>query len=166
MAEIDLREGYQPGVIAAVTGLHAAYYSQTYGFGAVFERKVATEMSEFMGRIDRPVNTVLSAYDGQMLLGSVSVDGEDLGDGVSHLRWFIVGAEAQGLGIGNRLLARVTRFVDQGGVGRTRLWTFKGLDAARHLYERHGFTLTDEAPGTQWGTEVVEQVFERVRGAS
>jgi hypothetical protein len=39
--------------------------------------------------------------------------------------------------------------------------TFKGLDAARHLYEKHGFSLVHEVPGTQWGTEVIEQEFVR-----
>jgi DNA-binding MarR family transcriptional regulator/RimJ/RimL family protein N-acetyltransferase len=163
---VEVREGYRSGVIASVAHLHASFYSQQYGFGAVFERKVASEMSEFMGRIDNPMNTTFSAYDGDELLGSVSLDGEDLGDSAIHLRWFIVSPRAQGLGIGNLLMGRATAFVDNNNTfDRTRLWTFKGLDAARHLYEKHGFTLAHETPGTQWGTEVIEQEFMRKRGA-
>ena len=30
-----------------------------------------------------------------------------------------------------------------------------------HLYEKHGFALTHEMPGTQCGTNVIEQEFER-----
>jgi hypothetical protein len=37
------------------------------------------------------------------------------------------------------------------------------LDAARHLYEAHGFELVEEHPGSHWGTEVYEQKFVRVR---
>ncbi|MBY5931434.1 helix-turn-helix domain-containing GNAT family N-acetyltransferase [Tateyamaria omphalii] len=159
--EIDLQQGYRSGVIASVAHLHATYYAKNYGFGAVFERKVATEMSEFMGRIDSPSNSTFTAYRGPDLLGSISLDGEDLDEGVCHLRWFIVSPEAQGLGIGNLLLEKATSFVDAAGFDRTRLWTFKGLDAARHLYEKHGFALVDETPGTQWGTEVIEQEFVR-----
>ena len=162
-ADVTLHTGYRPGMIAAVTGLHASYYATNYGFGSVFEQKVAREMSEFMGRIDRPSNATFSAYHGDALLGSVSLDGEDLEDGVAHLRWFIVGPQAQGLGIGHRLLEHFTSFADQTGFERTRLWTFKGLDAARHLYEKHGFSLIQETPGTQWGREVAEQIFERTR---
>ncbi|SLN39884.1 helix-turn-helix domain-containing GNAT family N-acetyltransferase [Ruegeria meonggei] len=161
---VELHQGYRSGVIASVAYLHASFYSQYYWFGSVFERKVATEMSEFMGRIDNPMNTTFSAYLGDELLGSVSLDGEDLGEGTGHLRWFIVSKEAQGMGIGNLLISKVTAFVDQYAFDRTRLWTFKGLDAARHLYEKHGFMLTDEATGTQWGTEVVEQEFVRQHG--
>ena len=160
---LELREGYFPGVIASVVGLHASYYSTNYGFGAVFERKVATELSEFMGRIGNPANTTFSAFLGETLLGSVSLDGEDLEEGVSHLRWFIVSPESQGMGIGNLLLEEATSFIDAAGSERTRLWTFKGLDAARHLYEKHGFVLVHENRGKQWGTDVVEQEFVRMR---
>lgn len=163
--DVDLHEGYRSGVIASVAHLHATFYAQHFGFGAVFERKVATEMSEFMGRNDTSVNTTFSAFAGDELLGSISIDGEDLGKGTGHLRWFIVSPRAQGMGIGKRLLGRATAFVDQHGFDRTRLWTFKGLDAARHLYEKHGFTLTHQGPGRQWGTDVIEQEFLRQYGA-
>lgn len=161
--EVELREGYCSGIIASVAGLHASYYSNNFGFGSVFERKVATEMSEFMGRIVGISNTIFSAYLDERLLGSLSLDGEDLEDGTCHLRWFIVSPEAQGMGIGSRLLEKTTSFADAANFKRTRLWTFKGLDAARHLYEKHGFKLVHETAGRQWGKEVVEQEFERKR---
>jgi hypothetical protein len=43
---------------------------------------------------------------------------------------------------------------------RVYLWTFEGLHAARHLYEKAGLVLAEERRGTQWGTEVTEQRFE------
>lgn len=161
MTAVEVHQGYRPGVIASVAYLHASFYSENYGFGAVFERKVATEMSEFMGRIERPMNTTFSAYAGHELLGSVSLDGEDLEEGTNHLRWFIVSPKAQGMGIGSLLMGHAVSFVDEHAFDRTRLWTFKGLDAARHLYEKHGFSLVNETPGTQWGTQVIEQEFVR-----
>lgn len=69
--------GYRTGIIAAVTNLHAKFYADNYNFGSVFESKVASELSEFMARIDKPVNTIVSAFNGEELLGSVSIDGED-----------------------------------------------------------------------------------------
>jgi len=41
----------------------------------------------------------------------------------------------------------------------------KGLDAARHLYEREGFLLAEEYAGAQWGVSLMEQRFVRERGA-
>lgn len=164
LADLELHEGYRPGIIASVVHLHASFYSENYGFGSFFERKIATEMSEFVAQINMPMNTIFSAYRGDELLGSVSLDGYKLGENVGHLRWFIVSPRAQGMGIGNLLLGKATSFADQCAFARTRLWTFKGLDTARHLYEKHGFALVHETPGTNWGTEVTEQEFVRQRG--
>jgi hypothetical protein len=44
------------------------------------------------------------------------------------------------------------------------LWTFEGLNAARHLYEKHGFRVTRQQLGNQWGSEVNEQRFELLLG--
>lgn len=40
------------------------------------------------------------------------------------------------------------------------LWTFAGLDAARHLYEKCGFRLCEQCEGNQWEKTVTEQRFE------
>ena len=40
---------------------------------------------------------------------------------------------------------------------RVFLWTFDGLDPARHLYEKFGFRLVQEIEGEQWGKRVLEQ---------
>jgi hypothetical protein len=41
------------------------------------------------------------------------------------------------------------------------LWTFEGLGAAKHLYEKFGFRLALQQRGTRGGAEVNEQRFER-----
>jgi DNA-binding MarR family transcriptional regulator/GNAT superfamily N-acetyltransferase len=161
---VEIETGYRAGLIGTVARMHAEYYAKNYGFGPVFERKVATEMAEFIGRIENPSNTTIRAVSNGTLVGSVSLDGEDLGHGECHLRWFIVDQKAHGMGVGNLLMTHATAFADANDFARTRLWTFKGLDAARHLYEKHGFALVHEVPGTQWGTEVIEQEFVREAG--
>jgi GNAT superfamily N-acetyltransferase len=42
---------------------------------------------------------------------------------------------------------------------RVYLWTFDGLHAARHLYEKFGFRLVEQHEGAQWGAKVNEQKF-------
>jgi ribosomal protein S18 acetylase RimI-like enzyme len=76
------------------------------------------------------------------------------------LRWFIVDDTLRGSGVGRQLMSHAMKFVDE-RYRETYLWTFKGLDAARHLYESFGFQLVDESEGTQWGTRVTEQRFSR-----
>ena len=51
-------------------------------------------------------------------------------------------------------------FCRDAGHKRVYLTTFVGLDAARKLYERHGFSLTEERPHRTWGVEVTEQRFD------
>ncbi len=160
-------EGYRPGVIGRAVEMHARYYSRTAGFGRVFERRVAAGMADFAERMDRPANGFWSASaDGAVVgavVGTVAIDGEDLGPGLAHLRWFIVDDGLRGAGVGRALLERAMEFCDRQGFAETHLWTFRGLDAARHLYEANGFTLAEEWPGSQWGTEVIEQRFVRPR---
>jgi hypothetical protein len=45
------------------------------------------------------------------------------------------------------------------------LWTFEGLQTARHIYEKEGFILTRERRLNQWGQHINEQMFElRLKG--
>ena len=160
---IDIRRGYQTAILGRVTTMHAEFYSAHYGFGRAFEIKVGAEMAEFLSRIPNASNEVWAAVKNGQIVGSVSVDGEDIGGGIAHLRWFVMDNAARGSGIGRQMLREALQFADDHGFRETHLWTFKSLDAARKLYEREGFRLVHEEAGTQWGSEVLEQKFVRAR---
>lgn len=161
--DIAIAEGYHPGVFGRIAEMHARYYARTMGFDQVFESRVAAGCADFATRLDRPQNGLWVALRGERILGTVAIDGEDLGADVAHLRWFIVDDEARGTGIGRRLLQRAMAFCDARGFATTALWTVRGLDAARHLYEDAGFTLAEEWSGDQWGRDVREQKYLRQR---
>lgn len=168
---IDIVSGYQTGLIARVTQMHAHSYAraagartagaQTAGFALQFEAWVAGGLSEFCGRLGAPSNAIWVAMRGREIVGSIAIDGEDPGGGVAHLRWFIVDDGARGGG--RKLLGAALAFVDARDFVETHLWTFGGLDAARHLYEELGFTLAEERAGSRWGADVREQRFVRRR---
>ncbi|WP_020070569.1 bifunctional helix-turn-helix transcriptional regulator/GNAT family N-acetyltransferase [Paraburkholderia caledonica] len=157
-------EGYQPGCIGDIASLHARYYSQQSDFGVYFEKLVATGLSEFAGLLPDPGRQLWLVVDNGRTLASIAIDGNMTGR-VAHLRWFIVDDSLRGLGVGRELMARAMAFVDE-RFDETYLWTFEGLDAARHLYEAFGFRLAEAARGTQWGKAVVEQRFVRRKAAS
>jgi GNAT superfamily N-acetyltransferase len=92
--------------------------------------------------------------------GSIAIDGADAHHKGAHLRWFIVSAKLRGTGAGTALLSTAMEFCHARHYPRAHLWTFEGLDAARHLYEKFGFRLKQQQLGKQWGTEVSEQFFE------
>lgn len=160
---VEIASGYRPGVIGRIAEMHAVYYARTSGFGCFFEGKVASEAAEFTARLERPGNGLWLAVRGGTVVGSIAIDGEDMGPGIAHLRWFIVDDGLRGSGVGRRMLAEAVGFCDRHGFAETQLWTFQGLDAARTLYEAAGFALVEETPGRQWGTDVVEQRFARLR---
>jgi GNAT superfamily N-acetyltransferase len=158
---MTIETGYRTGIIGRTVEMHARYYARTVGFGLFFENRLALGLADFVKRLDTPANQLWAAMNAGHIVGTIAIDGEDLGDDIAHLRWFIVDDGQRGSGIGRRLLAAAISFCDQQHFREIQLWTFKGLDAARRLYEEAGFTLDEERPGRQWGEEVVEQRFTR-----
>ncbi len=162
-SSIQIHSGYRPGVIGRVAEMHAVFYARHWGFGAFFESKVASGLAEFSGRLGEPCNQIWTAVHNERIVGSVAIDGQDLGNNQAHLRWFILDDGCRGGGVGRQLLTQALAFCDQRGFASTELWTFQGLDAARKLYESLGFALVHEETGQQWGSAVVEQQFSRRR---
>ena len=122
---------------------------------------VASGVAEFATRLSSPANQIWLAMREGKIVGSVAIDGEDLGQQQAHLRWFILDDSCRGTGIGRRLLSEAMAFCDSRQFSAVQLWTFKGLDAARKLYESFGFTLIREWQGEQWGKVMTEQQFTR-----
>jgi len=160
MSDIIIEKGYVPGSIGRVAELHGNYYHKNWHFTAFFEAKVATEIAEFIGRYNTAQDGFWTASIGGRVEGSITIDGIHANKEGVHLRWFIVSDILRGKGAGNWLMNEALDFCREKRYKRVYLWTFEGLDAARHLYEKNGFTLVKEFIGDQWGTQVREQRFE------
>jgi len=159
--DISIYRGYLPGCIGRITELHARFYAAQAGFGVFFESRVARELAAFCERHDEARDGLwLAVVDGQVE-GAIAIDGSQAATQGAHLRWFIASDRLRGSGAGSRLLEAALAFCDAHRYPKTYLRTFEGLQAARHLYEKHGFRLVQQQPGRQWGTEVLEQRFER-----
>lgn len=162
-AAIAIESGCLPGAIGRITQMHAEFYASHAGFGVFFESQVAGGLADFARRLQRPGNRWwLAVMDGRVV-GSVAIDGENHAADGAHLRWFIADDVVRGRGVGRRLLDAALAFCDASGFESVYLWTFRGLDAARRLYESAGFECLQEQPGEQWGAEVFEQRFVRRR---
>ncbi len=154
-------DGYRPGVLAAIVGLHMDYYARHWNFGRQFETKVAGELAAFLDRYDPARDLFANTYDDDGgLLGSLTVDGGDNGSG-AQLRWFIVGDRARGKGLGRALMQQADNFMRERRYRKVSLTTFAGLDAARKLYEDFGFRLVSEAAEDPWSGTVGLQMFVR-----
>jgi GNAT superfamily N-acetyltransferase len=155
-----IHKDYLPGAIGRIAELHANYYREHAGFGLHFEAKAARELSDFCeGYVGDRDGLWLVLQDGK-IEGSIAIDGSHAAQDGAHLRWFITSDSVRGTGMGTALLATAVEFCKSQRYERVHLWTFEGLGAARHLYEKSGFRLVQQQRGTQWGTEVNEQQFE------
>jgi GNAT superfamily N-acetyltransferase len=159
LQDIEIR-GYYPGVIGKITELHAVYYHGNWGFDVTFETQVGRELSEFVQRLDGIRDGLWAATQKGDFAGAIAIDGADaFGEG-ARLRWFIVDAQLQGGGIGKNLITRAIAFCEQQQFPKVFLWTFKGLEDARRLYEAVGFQLCEESQVAQWGQTILEQKYE------
>lgn len=157
---LEILKSYVPGAIGRITELHGIYYQKHAGFGLYFESKVACELSEFLRRYDNARDGIWLAHAHGRIEGSIVIDGVEADTQGAHLRWFIVSDSLRGNGAGNKLITAALDFCRMRKYGKIYLWTFEGLHPARHLYEKHGFRLTEHQRGDQWGSEVNEQRFE------
>jgi len=160
MAEFNITKEYIPGSLGRVVELHGVYYHQHWGFGLFFEAKVAIELSEFLKGYKESRDGFWTVKADGRVEGAIAIDGNQAESRGAHLRWFIMSDVLRGKGIGNRLIETAVSFCRHRGYRKIYLWTFEGLSAARHLYEKNGFTLVESHSGTRWGTEVNEQRFE------
>lgn len=159
MNEVILK-GYIPGAIGRMAELHGTYYHRNWGFGLFFEARVATELSEFLSRYEESRDGFWTLSLNHQIQGGIAIDGiKAMTDG-AHLRWFILSPETQGRGFGKRLMDQAISFCKERHYSLVYLWTFEGLHPARHLYEKFGFGLVQQAEGIQWGEKVIEQKFE------
>jgi GNAT superfamily N-acetyltransferase len=160
MSGIKIAKGYIAGSLGRVAELHGVYYHDHWGFGLLFESKVATELSAFLKRYDDSRDGFWTASVDGRIEGSITIDGIHGESEGAHLRWFVMSEALRGKGVGNLLIDTAIDFCRRSGYKKIYLWTFEGLNAARHLYEKSGFKLVEEHRGTQWGTAVNELRFD------
>lgn len=159
MSNVEIARGYIHGCIGRIAELHGTYYHDHWGFGLFFEAKVATELSKFLSRYNEKRDGFWTASLEDRVEGSITIDGIHAESEGAHLRWFIISSKLRGHGVGNTLMEKAVDFCKRSNYYRVYLWTFDGLHAARHLYEKFGFRLVEQHEGIQWGAKVNEQKY-------
>jgi GNAT superfamily N-acetyltransferase len=150
MPDYGVSTGYLPGLTGRIAGFHGEYYIKHRGFNSFFEARIASDLAEFINRYGETCDRTWSLTINDVIEGSITIDSMTESPGVAHLRWFFLSDNLCGKGAGNELMRQSMEFSRQKGFGRVYLDTLRGLDTARYLYEKHGFTLVDESTGGQW----------------
>ncbi len=132
---------------------HGVLYEKEYGLDKIFEQYVIAGISKFM---ENPLagNIWVAECDGQ-IVGSIAIVGTD--KETAQLRWFLIEPEFRGSGVGRRLMTTAMAYCRDKNFKRVFLWTFQGLDAARHLYKIFGFRPTEQVENNTWKDKLVEE---------
>jgi DNA-binding MarR family transcriptional regulator/N-acetylglutamate synthase-like GNAT family acetyltransferase len=171
MGEIEaLLEGAQPaaktytlrqpkfGDFGWIVSRHAELYAQEYGWGEPFEGLCAGIVAEFANKNDPQRERCWIAEMNSENVGCVMLVKDD--DDTARVRLLLIDPKARGLGLGARLVEECVNFARQTGYKRVTLWTHSILTAARHIYEKAGFTLTSSEQRHTWGKDVVAEYWD------
>lgn len=138
---LEIRRGYEPGLIGRVGELHGRYYAAAWGVSAPFEIMMTREFCDFIEHYDPQRDIVLSAYLDEVLIGSISILGR-ASTADAQLRFFLVDPKYQGRGAGKALLKAALEWCRKRKFRSVFLWTVDHLPESRHLYEKAGFRVT------------------------
>lgn len=147
-----------PGDIGWTIAASGRVYADEYGWDETLEAFVAELMARFVRNYDATREGCWMAEIAGETVGCLALMRQS--DRVAKLRTFVVTREARGRGAGKALLAESLRFARAAGYRKVVLWTQKGLNAARHLYEAAGFKLVREEPHHSWGKDHIGQYWE------
>jgi DNA-binding MarR family transcriptional regulator/N-acetylglutamate synthase-like GNAT family acetyltransferase len=142
-----------------IVSRHAELYAKEYGWKEPFEGLCAQIVADFVNTFDPKWERCwIAEIDGENVGCVMLVKDEQ--PAVARLRLLLVDPKGRGLGLGTRLVDECVRFARAAGYRKITLWTHSILSAARHVYERAGFTLTSSEPRHTWGQDVVAEFWD------
>jgi DNA-binding MarR family transcriptional regulator/N-acetylglutamate synthase-like GNAT family acetyltransferase len=142
-----------------IVARHAQVYAQEYGWGDPFEGLCAQIVADYVNNHDPKMERCWIAEVNGENAGCVMLV-KDKEPGTARIRLLLVDPKGRGLGLGTRLTDECVKFAREAGYRKVTLWTHSVLSAARHCYEKAGFTLTSSEPRHTWGKDVVAEFWD------
>ncbi|ANB57498.1 FR47-like family protein [Anoxybacillus sp. B7M1] len=149
---------HEPGDMGWIVHKHGALYAKEYGWNEQFEALVAQIVADFINHYNPDKERCWIAEMNGDIVGSVMVVHES--DAIAKLRLLLVDPQARGLGLGTHLVQECIRFAKRKEYQKLVLWTNSVLIAARHIYQKLGFTLVAEEKHHSFGHELIGETWE------
>lgn len=146
---------FTPKDIDYVISRHCSLYEKEYGLTEDFQKYVELGVSHFTKPYDESRECLLIAESQGKPVGSIAIVKID--DITAQLRYFLLEPEMRSKGLGDKLVSLAVTFCREKGYKNVYLETISVLKTARHLYQKHGFTLTCTYENVSWGNPVIEE---------
>lgn len=131
-------------------------YKIEYGFTSeVWKAYIVDGVHQLVKQFDPEKDCVYILEANNNQAGCIAITHID--DVTAQLRFFFIEANLRGLGAGNKLINMAINFCREKKYKRVFLWTFSKLEAARHLYSKKGFQITETHENSEWGQPVLEE---------
>jgi len=137
---------------------HCRIYQQEYKFDDSFNEFMMDSLNKFLrNKNDKKENIWVVDQEG-ILMGSIGI--VKVSDDISQLRWFLLEPDQRGKGLGNQLIQEAIKFCKDNHYKTIILWTNKSLHAARKLYEKNGFKVSEVKKSYLSNQEIIEEKWE------
>ncbi|MGZ7109431.1 MAG: GNAT family N-acetyltransferase [Methanobacterium sp.] len=134
-------------------------YEAEYGFTSKIWKAYLTEgVHELVNQFDGEKDCIYILEHDGVPSGCAAIVHED--DNTAKFRFFFMDLKLRGLGAGRKLLEMSIDFCRERKYNHVHLWTFSTLNAARYLYKSKGFKITETRENNEWGTPVLEELWE------
>ncbi len=131
-------------------------YDREYGLNTeIWQGYLTSAVQDFVARFDPDRDWLAVVEENGDVLGGAAITHTD--PKTAQFRFFFLDPKLRGLGLGRKLFDLAIDFCRQKSYRHIFLWTFSTLDAARYLYEKKGFTITETKEHADWGTPVTEE---------
>lgn len=146
----------KPGDFGWIIHRHGTVIAEEFGWDAQFELMIIDIINEFVRNFDAASDRCwVAEHDGE-IAGSVFLVRDDAT--TAKLRVLYVEPHMRGFGLGRKLVEKAVREAKKIGYQRIVLWTTRGLDNARRIYEGAGFQLVEETPHHEFTSTKLETV--------